>query len=68
MAQMLDAVRTDQEQRHIRATQPPTGPNGPNAAGGRDQDLFAAIATFLGLIMEDDPQAHMAGHMAATMR
>eukprot|EP00975_Prorocentrum_lima_P058073 12180360-Prorocentrum_lima.AAC.1 len=38
MAQMLDAVRADQEQRHIRATLPPTGPNGPNAAGGRDQD------------------------------
>eukprot|EP00975_Prorocentrum_lima_P062948 12888503-Prorocentrum_lima.AAC.1 len=32
MAQVLDAVMTEQKQRHIRATQPPTGPTGPDAA------------------------------------
>eukprot|EP00975_Prorocentrum_lima_P016574 3515908-Prorocentrum_lima.AAC.1 len=32
MAQVLDSVLNEQEQRHIRATQPPTGPTGPEAA------------------------------------
>eukprot|EP00975_Prorocentrum_lima_P042918 9012713-Prorocentrum_lima.AAC.1 len=66
--QLTRATIHEQEQRHIRAAQPPLGPNGPHAAGGRDQDLYAAIATFLGVSLESDPQTHVAGLVAAAMQ
>eukprot|EP00975_Prorocentrum_lima_P045432 9513543-Prorocentrum_lima.AAC.1 len=52
----------------MRAAQPPVGPTGPHATGGRDQDLYAAIAAFLGACLENDPQAHVAGLVADTMK
>eukprot|EP00975_Prorocentrum_lima_P035319 7417927-Prorocentrum_lima.AAC.1 len=68
MAQLVDVVMHEAEERHNRAAQPPTGPTGPDAAGGKDQDLLAAIATFLGLLMENDPQAYVAGAIHDTMK
>eukprot|EP00975_Prorocentrum_lima_P042269 8882025-Prorocentrum_lima.AAC.1 len=61
VTQLARAAMTEQEQRAMRAAHPPVGPTGPHATGGRDQDLYAAIATFLGASLENDPQAHVAG-------
>eukprot|EP00975_Prorocentrum_lima_P003646 795470-Prorocentrum_lima.AAC.1 len=48
VTQLARAAMTEQEQRAARAAPAPVGPIGPHATGGRDQDLYAAIAAFLG--------------------
>eukprot|EP00975_Prorocentrum_lima_P065341 12902913-Prorocentrum_lima.AAC.1 len=68
VTQLVRAAIAEQEQRAERAAQPPVGQTGPHATGGRDQDLYAAIAAFLGASLETDPQAHVAGLVADTMR
>eukprot|EP00975_Prorocentrum_lima_P037475 7885142-Prorocentrum_lima.AAC.1 len=57
-AQLEDAIMHENAERPHRAQHPPSGPPGPVATDGRDQDLFAAIATFLGVQLEDDPHAY----------